>query len=93
MNILVACEMSGRVRDAFRARGHDAWSCDVVPCEPSSKFHLRMDVLSDGVWSHREWDMAIAHPPCTYLCNSGVRWLDGDSRRWELLDEGAKFFK
>lgn len=73
MNILVACEFSGTVRRAFAARGHDAWSCDLLPAEDGSNRHITgdvRDVLLDG------WDMLIvAHPPCTRLCNSGVRWL------------------
>lgn len=73
MRLLVACEFSGTVRRAFAARGHDAWSCDLLPAEDRSNKHLIGDVrdyLNDG------WDMLIvAHPPCTRLCNSGVRWL------------------
>ena len=70
MRVLVACEYSGRVRDAFRARGHDAWSCDLLPCESDSTFHIQGDVipiLSSG------WDLLIAHPPCTHLAVSGAR--------------------
>ena len=72
MRILVACESSGVVRRAFRLRGHDAWSCDILPAEDDSPFHFQADaesILNLG------WDLLIAHPPCTYLCNSGVRWL------------------
>lgn len=73
MRILVACEFSGIVRRAFTDRGHDAWSCDLLPAEDGSNRHYQCDVrdiLNDG------WDMLIvAHPPCTRLCNSGVRWL------------------
>lgn len=64
MRVLVACEYSGRVRNAFRALGHDAWSCDFLPSEDNSPFHLQQDVrglLHDG------WDLMIAHPDCTYL--------------------------
>jgi hypothetical protein len=71
--ILVACEFSGTVRRAFAARGYDAWSCDLLPSEDRSNKHIVGDareILSDG------WDMlVVAHPPCTRLCNSGVRWL------------------
>lgn len=71
--ILVACEFSGTVRRAFTSRGYDAWSCDLLPAEDGSNRHYRCDVrdiLGDG------WDLLIvAHPPCTRLCNSGVRWL------------------
>lgn len=73
MKVLIACEFSGIVRRAFAARGHDAWSCDLVPAEDRSNRHFVCDVrdiLTDG------WDMLmVAHPPCTRLCNSGVRWL------------------
>jgi hypothetical protein len=69
--ILVGCEWTGTVRRAFRARGHEAWSCDLLPPEDNSPFHLLGDVrqyLADG------WAMALFFPPCTYLCNSGARW-------------------
>jgi len=71
MKILVACEFSGAVRDAFTARGHDAWSCDLLPSETPGN-HIQGDVLeilSDG------WDLMIAHPPCTHLAVSGARWF------------------
>lgn len=70
MKVLVACEFSGVVRDSFRALGHDAWSCDVVPCWSNPKFHLWsdvFDVLGEG------WDLMIAFPPCTHLAVSGAR--------------------
>jgi hypothetical protein len=70
MRVLVACEYSGRVREAFRKLGHDAWSCDLLPSEDNSPFHIQGDVLailSDG------WDLMIAHPPCTDLAVSGAR--------------------
>ena len=73
MRVLVACEFSGIVRRAFAAKGHDAWSCDLLPAEDGSHRHLVGDArqfLNDG------WDLLmVAHPPCTRLCNSGVRWL------------------
>lgn len=72
MRVLVACEFSGIVRRAFRACGHDAWSCDVLDCEDGSDFHLKCDVnkvLRNG------WDLMVAHPPCTYLASSGARWF------------------
>lgn len=70
MRVLVACEFSGRVRDAFAARGHDAWSCDLIDAEDDGQ-HLRGDVL--GIIG-AGWDLMVAHPPCTYLCSSGARW-------------------
>jgi len=88
--VLIACEFSGRVRSAFRKRGFDAWSCDLLPAEDGSEYHIRGDVreiLDDG------WDMMIAHPPCTYLANSGVRWLHERPDRWKKLEEAADFFK
>lgn len=69
----MACECSGRVRDAFRARGHDAWSCDLMPCESDPSWHIQCDVL-DGVLD-QGWDMMIGHPPCDFLTLSGNRWL------------------
>lgn len=93
MRVLIACEFSGRVRDAFRALGHDAVSCDLLPSEipgPHINGDVR-DILDQG------WDLMIAHPPCTYNCNSGVRWLfnkDGTQNelRWKKLRESQDFF-
>jgi len=88
MRVLVACEFSGIVRDAFKARGHDAWSCDLLPTERPGN-HIQGDVLSilgDG------WDLMVAHPPCTRLTNSGVCWL---SKRnlWDDLKVACRFFR
>lgn len=72
MRVLVGCEYSGRVREAFRKLGHDAFSCDLLESEDESHFHIQGDVLSlltDG------WDLAIFHPPCTHLAVSGSRWF------------------
>lgn len=74
MRVLVACEFSGIVREAFRHRGHDAWSCDLLPAEDGSKFHLQADAVEMSQWPGR-WDMMIAHPPCTHLAVSGARWF------------------
>ena len=89
MKVLVACEYSGRVRDAFIKKGHDAMSCDLLETDESGPHYTGdvTDILGQG------WDMLIAHPPCTYLTNSGVCWLHKDPNRWALLDEGAAFFK
>lgn len=96
LRVLVACEFSGVVRRAFAARGHDAWSCDLLPAEDGSNKHYTgdaRDILDDG------WDLLmVAHPPCTRLCNSGVRWLSkpppgrtpADMQR--ELEEGADLF-
>lgn len=72
MKVLVACEFSGVVRDAFAARGHDAWSCDLLPSERPGQ-HIQGDVLE--VLDEDGWDLMIAHPPCTYLAVSGARWF------------------
>jgi len=72
MRVLVACEFSGTVRRAFRDVGHEAWSCDLLPAEDGSPWHLQGDCLgflSDG------WDLLIGHPPCTHLAVSGARWF------------------
>lgn len=89
MRVLVACEYSGRVRNAFRTKGHDAWSCDLLESEDASEFHVVGDV---SAMMGCGWDLVIAHPPCTYLSNSGVRWLHTDPDRWERMREGADFF-
>jgi hypothetical protein len=77
MKVLVACEFSGVVRDAFRARGHDAWSCDLLPSETDGP-HIQdsiLHVLSSYAQGQMEWDLMIAHPPCTHLAVSGARWF------------------
>lgn len=88
MRVLVACEYSGTVRDAFIARGHDAMSCDLLPTDSPGPHHCGniFDVLDNG------WDLMIGHPPCTFMANSGVSWLHKDQSRWQRLDEGAAFF-
>jgi hypothetical protein len=101
MKALVACEFSGIVRDAFAARGHDAWSCDLLASESENRQHIQCED-ENHLWSitASDWDLMIAHPPCTYLCNSGVRWLykDGkgqipEPKRWDAMMEAAKFFQ
>lgn len=128
MRILVACEFSGTVREAFRARGHDAWSCDLLPAEDGSEFHIEGDaqcalegtrvygtpyptgrgiIVSGGknaqpvaemeYPSHLEpWDLLLGHPPCTFLCNSGVRWLAPggilNPSRHALMQAACDFF-
>lgn len=88
MKVLVACEFSGIVREAFKARGHDAWSCDLLPTEQPGQ-HIQGDVLEildDG------WDMMIAHPPCTYLAVSGACHFNRLGRK-EKQDEALTFFR
>lgn len=87
MRVLIACEYSGRVRDAFSAEGHDAVSCDLLPTESPGP-HIQGDVRSI---LGEDWDLVIAHPPCTRLCNSGVRWLH-ERDLWGDMREAAKFF-
>lgn len=102
--VLVACEMSALVRDAFRELGHDAWSCDILPTEGDPKYHIQGDViplLTQG------WDMMIGFPPCTHLSLSGARWAtdhwvkrknkparwhDGTAKR-AALKEAVEFFR
>lgn len=88
MRVLVACEYSGTVRDAFIRRGHDAMSCDLLPTDAPGPHYQGsvLDIIEEG------WDIMVAHPPCTYMTNSGVTWLHKDLNRWALLDEAAKFF-
>ena len=88
MRVLVACEFSGIVRDAFLAKGHDAWSCDLLPTERSGP-HIQGDVLE--ILDDR-WDLMIAHPPCTRLANSGVMWLK-KRNLWDDMHTGALFFR
>lgn len=71
MKVLIACEFSGRVRDAFIARGHDAVSCDLIPSEVPGP-HIIGDVRE---WFNERWDILIAHPPCDHLAVSGARWF------------------
>ena len=73
MRVLVACEFSGIVRFAFSKRGHDAWSCDLLPTEIPGQH--RQGYLEDFIGSGEEWDLIIAHPPCTHLAVSGARYF------------------
>jgi hypothetical protein len=78
MRVLVACEFSGVVRRAFRKRGHDAWSCDLMVAEDRSLAHFQCDCREV---LHLGWDLLIAHPPCTYLASSGARWFKEPDRQ------------
>lgn len=98
MRVLVACEYSGRVREAFRKRGHDAWSCDLLEREDESPYHLQIDainmisgkpVFACGGSYEVPWDLIIAHPPCTDLAVSGARHFPekiADGRQQRALD-------
>ena len=88
MKILIACEFSGAVRDAFIEKGHDAISCDILPTESPGP-HIQGDVLEV---INDSWDMMIAHPPCTYLAHSGVQHLYTKAGRWRDMHLGVKFF-
>lgn len=101
--VLIACESSGVVRNAFRKRGHDAWSCDLLPADDGSPYHFQCDVLDV---LNRGWDLMIAHPTCTYLTNAGVRHLHDHvtsrlgnrtavygKARWAELLKAIQFFK
>lgn len=96
--VLIACEFSATVRDAFRARGFDAWSCDLLPTEGDPRWHIQGDAI-DAAYS-KSWDLLIGHPECTYMANSGAKHLysgmkaengpNGD--RWAHLGAAAAFF-
>lgn len=103
MKVLIACEYSGVVRDAFLARGHNAWSCDLLPTESpvnngETRGHLVMDALT--VIGLAKWDLMIAHPPCTYLTNAGAKHLYIGGRkengeypeRWRKMRLAAEFY-
>lgn len=87
MKVLIACEFSGVVRDAFAKRGHDAWSCDLLPRPGNPWSHIQGD--ANIAILKKEWDLVIAHPPCTHLCSSGARWFKekiADGRQQEGVD-------
>ncbi len=88
MRVLVACEFSGIVRDAFAAKGHDAWSCDLLPTERPGN-HIQDDVLKH---LDEGWDLMIAHPPCTHLCTRGA-WHSRKRGNPEQIEEAFRFFK
>jgi len=88
MRILIACEFSGVVRETFAKLGHDAWSCDLLPTIIPGQ-HIQGDVL-DIV--DRGWHMMIAHPPCTYLCSSGIHW-NNRGRGWQETEKAVEFVK
>lgn len=103
MRVLIGCERSGVMREAFRARGHNAWSCDLAPAEDGSPFHIQSDclltlkcgltrTLADG-WlkSTDPWDLFIVHPPCTYLCSSGMHWNKRRPERQARTERAYEF--
>ena len=94
MKVLVACEYSGVVREAFRKLGYDAYSCDLIPTDIPSPFHIQDDVLRH---LNEGWDLMIAHPPCTYLCVTGARWLHDTRQKFanrkQQQEEAIAFVK
>ena len=87
MKVLIGCERSGVVRNAFRALGHDAWSCDILPSDDNSVYHYQCNVID--IIESQEWDLAIFHPPCTDICVSGARWFKekiADGRQDKALE-------
>jgi hypothetical protein len=93
MKVLIACEFSGIVREAFRKRGHDAWSCDLLPTEIPGQ-HIQGDVLAE---LDNGWDLMIAHPPCTYLTTTGNKWMSDKFKvrfpdRWKQRQSAVDFF-
>lgn len=87
MKVLIACEFSGTVREAFREKGHEAWSCDLLPDETGSKYHFQENVLNI---ISKPWDLMIAHPPCTHLAVSEARWF---SKKQEEQIEALNFVR
>lgn len=90
MRVLIACEFSGIVRDAFADRGHDAMSCDLLPSERPGK-HYQGDIVDVLETSYGQIDLMIAHPPCTYLCSSGLHWNHRTPGRDKLTQEAFDF--
>jgi hypothetical protein len=95
LRVLVVCEYSATVRDAFRARGFDAWSCDLLPTEGDPRWHIQGDAIE--VAHGQQWDLMVAHPPCTYLTVSGNKWFrpefaDRFPTRVADREQGAEFF-
>jgi hypothetical protein len=92
MKILVACEYSGVVRRAFHAAGHDVISCDLLPSDDNSPFHYQgsvFDLLEQG----GKWDMMISHPPCTFLCSSGLHWNKRRPERAQQTEQALEFVR
>lgn len=92
MRVLVACEFSGVVREAFRLKGHNAWSCDLLPADDGSPYHLEGDVLV-VLGRDSNWDLMIAHPPCTYLSVSGLHWNKRRPERAQKTEDALDFVR
>jgi len=101
MRVLVGCESSGKTREAFRRRGHEAYSCDLLPASDGSAAHFQADIRYVLRHFRNYFDLFIVHPTCTFLCNSGVKhlYINGNKAngpylpRWEQMREAAAFFK
>ena len=92
MKILVACEESQTITKALREQGHEAYSCDIIPCSGGHpEWHIQDDAIK--VAYGQQWDMMIAHPPCTHITNSGVHWLHKETGRWFKMKKDAVFFR
>ena len=89
MKVLIACEKSGKVREAFKKLGHEAWSCDLLKSDIDSPNHFECDV-NLVLKKYTDWDMMIAFPPCTHLCVSGARWFKDKQKEQK---EALKFVK
>ncbi len=96
MKVLIACEYSGVVREAFADKGHYAMSCDLLPTDHPGSIDRPANHYQGDVFDilYDDWDLVIAHPPCTFLCNSGVRWLDRGNNvpRWNSMIDACEFF-
>lgn len=92
MRVLVGCEFSGAVRNAFAVMDHEVWSCDILKSSDDSPNHLMMDVF-DAIALCGPWDLAVFHPPCTYLCSSGMHWTTRGLRDPKLTDDSIEFVR
>lgn len=90
MKILICCEHSGTIRQAFRAKGHDAWSCDLLPADDKSPYHIQADCLN--IMRSREWHMLGMHPDCKYLTVAGMHW-NNRGRGWENTEKALAFVR
>lgn len=91
LNVLVGCESSGEVRNAFRALGHNAYSCDLLPADDNSPYHIQGDVLE--AIDSENWDIGIFHPPCQYLASSGMHWTRRGLRDPQLTEDALDFVR